>query len=77
MKLRNYRLSIVLVLLLFLPSLVFAQEVDIESLELVGKISYVGDDFNIYTYDFATSNITQLTEDGTRRAQYEFPTMVS
>jgi len=74
MKLKNYHLSIVLVLLFFVSSLVFAQDVEIESLELEGKIAYVGDGFNIYTYDFATSDIIQLTEDGTRRAQYEFPT---
>lgn len=74
MKLKSYHFNIVLVLLFFIPSLTLAQDADIASLDLEGKIAYVGDDFNIYTYNFSTFDITQLTEDGTRRAQYEFPT---
>jgi len=74
MKHKGYCLSIFLVILFSIVGLSVAQEVDIKSLELEGRLAYVGDDFNIYTLDFATSNINQLTVDGKRQAKYEFPT---
>lgn len=74
MEFKGYRLSVVIVMLLATVSITFAQEVELESLGLEGKIAYVGDDFNIYSLDLSTSDINQLTEDGTRQAKYEFPT---
>ena len=74
MKLKSYHLSIFLFLLFNMVGLSVAQEVDIESLGLEGKLAYIGDDFNIYTLDFTTSDINQLTLDGKRQAKYEFPT---
>ena len=74
MKRKSFGLGVVLVILLNVIGWTFAQEVEIDSLELTGTIAYVGDDFNIYTLDLATADTHQLTDDGSRRAKYEFPT---
>lgn len=73
MKFIGYGFSIIIILLATV-SIIIAQDVEVESLGLEGKIAYVGDDFNIYTLNLLTSDINQLTEDGTRQAKYEFPT---
>ena len=73
MSLRIYTL-IVITIILTLGNNALAQDVGRDSLELEGQLAYVGDDFNIYTLDLVTSNINQLTRDGTRRAKYEYPT---
>ena len=77
MKHTQYFISIIVFILLSIVGVATSQDIDIDSLGLEGKIAYVGDDFNIYTLDFATSNISQLTEDGKRQAKYEFPTWSS
>lgn len=47
---------------------------DLDSLNLKGEIAYIGNDFNVYSVDFASGNRYQLTDDGTDSAKYEFPT---
>jgi TolB protein len=71
MKFKGY-ISIFLIILVSVGSGISAQEID--SLDLEGKIAFIGEDFNVHTLDLATFNITQLTKDGTRQAKYEFPT---
>ena len=41
--------------------------------ELPGMIAYIGDDSNVYTYDFVTEASDALTDDGGRARQYQWP----
>lgn len=70
------RFTLCLSIFLVFSSFYLAQDIDsnIDSLNLVGHIAYVGNDSNVYTMDMSNAEIFQLTEDGTEQSSYEFPT---
>lgn len=54
---------------------VVAQEPETSSADSPsGRIAYIGDDYNVYTFDFAQDQTQQLTDDGARTQRYQWPT---
>jgi len=58
---------------LLLPWHTTALHAQDEGTDLPGMIAYVGEDSNVYTYDFAAEEASTLTEDGGRARQYQWP----
>lgn len=63
-----------IILLFGVSGFAIGQDVELDEMDLVGQLAFVGDDHNIHTMDLSTGETVQLTDDGTRRASYEFPT---
>jgi TolB protein len=44
-----------------------------ELTSFIGQIAYIGDDYNVYTYNGQTQQTEQLTDDAAPRRHYEYP----
>lgn len=62
--------------LLLLTSVAFvaAQSDDAAATDPSGQIVYIGEDYNVYSYDFAATETFQLTDDASPRRHYQWPT---
>jgi len=67
-----FLLTIVLFFLLNSSLTLIVQAQDLPSAE--GEIAYVGDDGNIYVYDFSNQETYNISDDATPNRQYQFPT---
>ena len=68
------RLSVVLVLALLSILIVPVLAIGEDTTSIPGQIALVGADFNVYTYNFAASELTPLSQDASRTRHYQWPT---
>src|SRR5688572_12280104 len=68
------RLSVVLLLALLSILIVPVLAIGEDTTSIPGQIALVGADFNVYTYNFAASELTPLSQDADRTRHYQWPT---
>ena len=69
-----FRKPVVLLLVLFSLMVVPVLAIGEDTTSIPGEIALVGADYNIYTYNFAASALTPLSNDATRTRHYQWPT---
>ncbi len=68
----KFRVLLVVLVLIF-GSFAVVQAIG-EETDVPGRLAIVGDDFNVYTYDFANEARTTITDDSSGTRRYQWPT---
>jgi TolB protein len=69
-----FRKPVVILLVLCSLMVVPVWAIGEDTTSIPGEIALVGADYNIYTYNFAASTLTPLSQDGSRTRHYQWPT---